>query len=62
MHDALDSLQAQDFVYKGNDGKCYLLPQYVIIEQQNTGGSSFSPSTVRYTGFSGEEMLCENVR
>lgn len=49
-------------VYKGNNGKCYLLPQYVIIEQQNTGGSSFGPSTVRYTGFSGEEMLCENVR
>ncbi|WP_430900817.1 MULTISPECIES: hypothetical protein [unclassified Paraflavitalea] len=48
--------------YKGNDGKCYLLPQYLLIEQPYSGGNSYGASRLVYTGNSGDEMLCENVR
>lgn len=47
--------------YKGADGKCYLLPNPIYIYQAYIGGS-FSNTEVIYNGFSGEEMLCENVK
>lgn len=51
-----------ELAYKGNDGKCYVMPQPVYIYQPNTGGASYGASEVIYNGFSGQEMLCENVK
>jgi hypothetical protein len=47
--------------YKGSDGKCYLLPQNIYIYQAYVS-SSFTNTEVIYNGFSGQEMLCENVK
>lgn len=50
-----------ELAYKGADGKCYLLPNPIYIYQAYVGGS-FTNTEVIYNGFSGEEMLCENVK
>jgi hypothetical protein len=47
--------------YKGGDGKCYLLPDYVFI-QEDYVGSSFINTVAVFNGLDGEEMLCENVK
>ena len=47
--------------YKGNDGKCYLLPDYVFIREDYVG-SSFINTVAVFNGLDGEEMLCENVK
>ncbi|MFM6925913.1 MAG: hypothetical protein ACKOU7_10470 [Ferruginibacter sp.] len=47
--------------YKGNDGKCYLLPDYVFIREDYVGGSFINTVAV-FNGLDGEEMLCENVK
>jgi len=46
--------------YKGSDGKCYLLPDYVFIREDYVG-SSFINTVAVFNGLDGEEMLCENV-
>ena len=47
--------------YKKNDGKCYLLPDYVFIREDYVG-SSFINTVAVFNGLDGEEMLCENVK
>lgn len=47
--------------YKGSDGKCYLLPDYVFIREDYVGGSFINTVAV-FNGLDGEEMLCENVK
>jgi hypothetical protein len=47
--------------YKGSDGKCYLLPDYVFIREDYVGGSFINTVAV-FNGVDGEEMLCENVK
>jgi hypothetical protein len=47
--------------YKGSDGKCYLLPDYVFIREDYVG-SSFINTVAVFNGLDGEEMLCENVK
>lgn len=47
--------------YKGSDGKCYLLPDYVFIREDYVGGSFINTLAV-FNGLDGEEMLCENVK
>jgi hypothetical protein len=47
--------------YKGGDGKCYLLPDYVFIREDYVG-SSFINTVAVFNGLDGEEMLCENVK
>ncbi len=47
--------------YKGSDGKCYLLPDYVFIHE-DYNGSSFTNTGAVFNGLDGEEMLCENVK
>jgi hypothetical protein len=48
-------------VYKGSNGKCYLLPDYVFIREDYVGGSFINTVAV-FNGLDGEEMLCENVK
>ena len=47
--------------YKGTDGKCYLLPDYVFIHEDYVGSSFINTGAV-FNGLDGEEMLCENVK
>jgi hypothetical protein len=47
--------------YKGSDGKCYLLPDYVFIHEDYVGSSFINTGAV-FNGLDGEEMLCENVK
>jgi hypothetical protein len=47
--------------YKGSDGKCYLLPDYVFIHEDYVGNSFINSGAV-FNGLDGEEMLCENVK
>lgn len=47
--------------YKGSDGKCYLLPDYVFIHEDYVGNSFINTGAV-FNGLDGEEMLCENVK
>lgn len=47
-------------VYKGTDGKCYLIKSY-FIHQEYIGGSFKNPSSI-YVVHGGLEMLCENVK
>ena len=47
--------------YKGNDGRCYLLPDYVFIHEDYFG-SSFINTAAVFNGLDGEEMLCENAK
>lgn len=47
--------------YKGSDGKCYLLPDYVFLHEDYVG-SSFINTVAVFNGLDGEEMLCENVK
>ncbi len=47
--------------YKGSDGKCYLLPDYVFIREDYVG-SSFINTVAVFNGLDGQEMLCENVK
>lgn len=47
--------------YKGSDGKCYLLPDYVFIREEYIG-TSFTNTKAIFNGLDGGEMLCENVK
>ena len=47
--------------YKGSDGKCYLLPDYIFIHEDYVGNSFINTGAV-FNGLDGEEMLCENVK
>jgi hypothetical protein len=47
--------------YKGSDGRCYLLPDYVFIREDYVGGSFINTLAV-FNGLDGEEMLCGNVK
>jgi len=47
--------------YKGSDGKCYLLPDYVFIHEEYIG-TSFTNTKAVFNGLDGDEMLCENVK
>jgi hypothetical protein len=47
--------------YKGNDGKCYVLPDYVFIREDYVG-SAFINTVAVFNGLDGVEMLCENVK
>jgi hypothetical protein len=47
--------------YKGSDGKCYLLDDYIFIREDYVGGSFINTIAVFNGLFSGE-MLCENVK
>lgn len=47
--------------YKGSDGKCYLLDDYIFIREDYVGGSFINPVAV-FNGLFSEEMLCENVK
>lgn len=47
--------------YKGSDGKCYLLPDYVFIREEYIG-TSFTNTKAIFYGLDGSEMLCENVK
>jgi hypothetical protein len=47
--------------YKGSDGKCYVLPDYLFIREDYVGGSFINTVAV-FNGLDGEEMLCENVK
>jgi hypothetical protein len=47
--------------YKGSDGRCYLLPDFVFIREDYVG-SSFINTVAVFNGLDGEEMLCENVK
>lgn len=47
--------------YKGSDGKCYLLEDYVFIHEDYVGSSFINTKPV-FNGVFGEEMLCENVK
>lgn len=47
--------------YKGADGKCYLLDDYIFIREDYVG-SSFINTVAVFNGLFGSEMLCENVK
>lgn len=47
--------------YKGKDGKCYLLNDYIFIREEYIG-SSFTNTKAVFNGLFGQEMLCENVK
>lgn len=47
--------------YKGSDGKCYILPDYVFIHEEYIGGA-FTNTKAVFNGVDGLEMLCENVK
>ncbi len=47
--------------YKGNDGKCYMLPDYIFIREEYIG-ASFTNTKAVFNGLDGIEMLCENVK
>lgn len=47
--------------YKGKDGKCYLLDDYIFIREEYIG-SSFTNTKAVFNGLFGSEMLCENVK
>ncbi len=47
--------------YKGADGKCYVLTDYVFIHEEYIGGS-FTNRKAVFNGLFGSEMLCENVK
>ena len=47
--------------YKGNDGKCYMIIDYVFIHEEYIGGA-FTNTKAVYNGLDGKEMLCENVK
>ena len=47
-------------VYKGGDGKCYLVNSIYLYQEYNGGG--YANSTARYAASPGSEMLCENVK
>lgn len=47
--------------YKGKDGKCYLLDDYIFIREDYIG-SSFTNTKAVFNGLFGKEMLCENVK
>jgi hypothetical protein len=47
--------------YKGSDGKCYLLDDYVFIHEEYVGGSFINTVAV-FNGLFSQEMLCENVK
>jgi hypothetical protein len=47
--------------YKGSDGKCYLLDDYIFIREDYVGGSFINTVAV-FNGLFGSEMLCENVK
>ena len=47
--------------YKGKDGKCYLLDDYIFIREEYIG-SSFTNTKAVFNGLFGKEMLCENVK
>ncbi len=47
--------------YKGSNGKCYLLEDYVFIHEEYIGGA-FTNRKAVYNGLFGAEMLCENVK
>lgn len=47
--------------YKGEDGKCYVLIDYVFIHEEYIGGA-FTNTKAVYNGLDGKEMLCENVK
>jgi hypothetical protein len=47
--------------YKGSDGKCYVLTDYVFIHEEYIG-SSFINTKAVFNWLDGKEMLCENVK
>jgi hypothetical protein len=47
--------------YKGSDGKCYLLDDYIFIREDYVGGSFINTVAV-FNGLFSQEMLCENVK
>lgn len=47
--------------FKGSDGKCYLLSDYVFIKEEYIG-NSFTNTKAIFNGLDGIEMLCENVK
>ncbi|MEO7983217.1 MAG: hypothetical protein ABI688_03945 [Bacteroidota bacterium] len=47
--------------YRSNEGKCYLLDDYIFIHQEYVG-NSFTNTKVVFNGLFGSEMLCENVK
>lgn len=47
--------------YKGSDGKCYLLDDYIFIREDYVGGSFINTLAV-FNGLFSQEMLCENVK
>ncbi len=47
--------------YKGSDGKCYVLTDYVFIREEYIG-SSFTNTKAVFNWLDGKEMLCENVK
>ncbi len=47
--------------YKGSDGKCYMLVDYIFIHEEYIG-SSFTNTKGVYGWLDGKEMLCEHVR
>jgi hypothetical protein len=47
--------------YKGSDGKCYVLTDYVFIREEYIG-SSFTNTKAIFNWLDGKEMLCENVK
>ena len=46
-------------VYKGTDGKCYLVNSIYLYQEYN--GSGYANTTAKYAANSGTEMLCSNV-
>lgn len=47
--------------YKGSDGKCYLLNDYIFIHEEYIGGA-FKNTKAVFNGLFGSEMLCQNVQ
>ena len=47
-------------VYKGTDGKCYLVQSVYLYQEFN--GSQYANTIARYASPSGSEILCENVQ
>lgn len=47
--------------YKGSNGKCYMIIDYVFIQEEYIGGA-FTNTKAVYNGLDGKEMLCENVK
>ncbi len=47
--------------YKGNDGKCYMMIDYVFINEEYINGT-FTNTKAIFKGLDGSEMLCENVK